>query len=137
VGLSTFVGLRILRHFTHHKEKIMKQKLTLGISIVMALLCFSLTALAAGDVQLQKEPVNNDAGERVGVKFYAISTHDYKVTAKAFIESRNNVTGDIIKERFTISSNQKLLLGTFMRIDPAQAWDVKVKMRIDPIIGEF
>jgi hypothetical protein len=115
----------------------MKQKLTLGISMVIALLCFSLTAFAAGDVQLLKEPVKNDAGERIGVKFYAISTHDYKVTAKAFVESSQNVSGDIIKERFTISTSQPLLLGTFMRIDPAQAWDVKVKMRIDPVIGEF
>jgi len=115
----------------------MKQKLTLGISMVIALLCISLTALAAGDVQLLKEPIKNDAGERVGVKFYTISTHDYKVTAKAFVESSQNVSGDIIKERFTIFSNQPLQLGTFMRIDPARVWDVKVKMRIDPIIGEF
>jgi len=114
----------------------MKQTLTRGLSMVIAILCFSLTAFA-GDVQLRKELITNDAGEKVGVKFFAISTHDYKVTAKAFIESSHNVTGDLIKERFTLYTNQPLLLGTFIRIDPAQAWDVNAKMRIDPIIGEF
>jgi hypothetical protein len=110
----------------------MKIKLALCCASLSAALFFSMPAFA-GELIISTTPVTTAESDTVGVKFYVRSTYANTVNARAYVTSRNNVTGDVIFGPFTIDNVSSVLYGTFMRTDPNRAWDVTTEVKADDI----
>jgi hypothetical protein len=110
----------------------MKNKQLLCIASLATALCFSVSAFA-GELIISTTPITTAESDTVGVKFYVRSTYANTVNARAYVTSRNNVTGDVILGPFTIDNSNSVLYGTFMRTDPNQTWDVTTEVKADDL----
>lgn len=102
------------------------------ISFVVALLLLLVAPLlivanADENVTVYSEYLTDSNGYNYGANFYVDSNVNAQIYVVAYIQSRNNVNGDVISGTALLQPNEKhFRIGSFISSDQSKPWSVYV-----------